>query len=152
MRVTIYDTDWWTVIKFAQWTSRSISPYSFSRLHSTCFTNVTWSAVCLRTSHLDFHNRYGFWSVRVTISKTGPRTLSMWCSLKCIRLSTTVAQRIVSTYIIKAVPLQAWSGPEGSRKLKFPDYMATAQDGSKTVSLTHRPPLPTGNAPGTHFC
>jgi hypothetical protein len=24
------------------------------------------------------------------------------------------------------VPLQAWSGPEGSRKLKFPDYMTTA--------------------------
>ena len=29
----------------------------------------------------------------------------------------------------KAVPLQAWSGPEGSRKLRFPDYMTTAQDG-----------------------
>jgi len=23
---------------------------------------------------------------------------------------------------IKAVPLQAWSGPEGSRKLRFPDF------------------------------
>ena len=29
----------------------------------------------------------------------------------------------------KAVPLQAWSGPDGSRKLRFPDYMATVQDG-----------------------
>jgi len=47
----------------------------------------------------------------------------------------------------KAVLLQAWSGPEGSRKLRFPDYMTTAQDGG-----THRPPLPPGNAPGTHFC
>ena len=51
----------------------------------------------------------------------------------------------------KAVPLQAWSAPEGSRKLRFPDYMTTAQDGGKVVSLTHRPPLPPGNAPGTHF-
>ena len=42
----------------------------------------------------------------------------------------------------KAVPLQAWSGPEGSRKLRFPDFMTTAQDGGKVVSLTHRPPLP----------
>ena len=50
----------------------------------------------------------------------------------------------------KAVPLQAWRGPEGSRKLRFPDFM-TAQDGGK-VSLTHRPPLPPGNTPGTHFC
>jgi len=48
----------------------------------------------------------------------------------------------------KAVPLQAWSGPEGSRKLRFP----TAQDSGKIVSLTHRPSLPPGNAPGTHFC
>ena len=52
----------------------------------------------------------------------------------------------------KAVPLQAWSGPEGSRKLKFLDFMTTAQDGGKIVSLMHRPPLPSGNAPGTHFC
>ena len=52
----------------------------------------------------------------------------------------------------EADPLQAWSGPEGSRKVRFPDYMTTAQDGGKVVSLTHRPPLPPGNAPGTHFC
>jgi len=55
----------------------------------------------------------------------------------------------------KAVPLQAWSGPESSRKLRFPDYMTTAQDGGKFVSLTHLPSLPPGNAPGapgTHFC
>jgi hypothetical protein len=52
----------------------------------------------------------------------------------------------------KAVLLQAWSGPEGSRKLRFPDYMTTTQDGGKIVNLTQRPPLPSGNAPGTHFC
>jgi hypothetical protein len=52
----------------------------------------------------------------------------------------------------KTVPLQACSGPEGSRNLRFPDYMTTAQDGGKIVNLTHRPPLPPGNAPGTHFC
>ena len=37
--------------------------------------------------------------------------------------------------------------PEGSRKLRFPDYVTTAQDGGKVVSLTHRPTLPPGNAP-----
>jgi hypothetical protein len=40
----------------------------------------------------------------------------------------------------EVVPLQAWCGPEGSRKLRFPDFMTTAQDGGKVVSLTHRPP------------
>jgi len=39
----------------------------------------------------------------------------------------------------KAVPLQAWTGPEGSRKLRLPDFVTTAQDGGKVVSLTHRP-------------
>jgi hypothetical protein len=32
--------------------------------------------------------------------------------------------------------LQAWSGPEGSRKLRFSDFMTTAQDGGKLVSLS----------------
>ena len=45
----------------------------------------------------------------------------------------------------KAVPLQDWTGPEVSRKLRFPNYMKTAQDGGRVVSLAHRPPLPPGN-------
>jgi hypothetical protein len=49
---------------------------------------------------------------------------------------------LLNTLTGKAVPLQAWSGPEGSRKLRFPDFITTAQDGGKIVSLTHRPPLP----------
>jgi len=48
----------------------------------------------------------------------------------------------------KAVPLQAWRGSERFRKSGLPDFV-TAQDGG---SLTHRPPLPPGNTPGTHFC
>ena len=34
-------------------------------------------------------------------------------------------------------------------KLRFSDFMTTAQDGGKVVSLTHRLPLPPGNTP---FC
>jgi hypothetical protein len=52
----------------------------------------------------------------------------------------------------KAVPLQAWGGPEGSKKLMFPDFLTSAQNSGKVVSLTHRPHLPPGNTPGTHFC
>ena len=47
----------------------------------------------------------------------------------------------------KAVPLEAWSGPEGSRKLRFPDFMTMAQSGGKVVSLMHWPLLPPENAP-----
>ena len=37
----------------------------------------------------------------------------------------------------KAVPLHAWSGPEGSRKLRFPDYMTivTIKGKGKAVPL-----------------
>ena len=52
----------------------------------------------------------------------------------------------------KTVPLQACTSPEGSRKLRFLDFVTTAQDDGKVVSLTHRPPLPPGNNPGIHFC
>ena len=52
----------------------------------------------------------------------------------------------------KAVPLQARRVPEVSKKLRFPDFVTTAQDGGKVVNLTHRPPLPPGNTPGTHLC
>ena len=52
----------------------------------------------------------------------------------------------------KAVPLEALTGPEDSRKLRFPDFMTTAQDDCKVVNLMHRPHLPPGNSPGTHFC
>ena len=35
----------------------------------------------------------------------------------------------------KAVPLQAWSGPEGSRKLRFPDFVTAAQDSGRLSAL-----------------
>jgi hypothetical protein len=59
---------------------------------------------------------------------------------------------LVHAVKVKTVPLQAWNGPEGSIKLRFPDFFTTAQYGGKVVSLTHRPHLPPGNNPGNHFC
>jgi hypothetical protein len=35
----------------------------------------------------------------------------------------------------KAVPLQAWTVPEGSRKLRFPDFVTTAQDCGRLSAL-----------------
>ena len=32
-------------------------------------------------------------------------------------------------------PLQAWSGPEGFRKLRFPDFVTTAQDDGRLSVL-----------------
>jgi len=35
----------------------------------------------------------------------------------------------------KAVSLKAWTGPEGSRKLRLPDFVTTAQDGCRLSAL-----------------
>ena len=35
----------------------------------------------------------------------------------------------------KAFPLQAWTGPEGSRKSRFPDFVTTAQDSGRLSTL-----------------
>jgi len=35
----------------------------------------------------------------------------------------------------KAVPLQAWTVLEGSRKLRFPDFVTTAQNGGRLSAL-----------------
>ena len=43
-------------------------------------------------------------------------------------------------------------GPRGFQEVKGPDFITRVQDVGKVVSLTHRPPLPPGNTPGTHFC
>ena len=42
----------------------------------------------------------------------------------------------------ESIPLHAWSGPEGSRKLRFPDYVTMAQNGGKVTSITDRPFYP----------
>ena len=35
----------------------------------------------------------------------------------------------------KAVPSQAWTGPEGSWKLRLPDFVTTAQGGGRLSAL-----------------
>ena len=49
----------------------------------------------------------------------------------------------------KAGPLQVRSGPEGSRKLRFPDLMTMAQDGGKVkVKQSRYRPVVAQKVPG----
>jgi hypothetical protein len=54
----------------------------------------------------------------------------------------------------KAILLQAWTGPEGTYRLRLPDFRQSAHGGGKVVSPTQLPPLPhphhPGNIPDTH--
>jgi hypothetical protein len=89
----------------------------------------------------DFMPQGELWLVAMAISS----------HLRRKRLKKNPPEVSTEAIIRKAVPLQAWSGPEGSRQLRFPDFMTTAQDCGK-VSLTHRPPLHPRNTPGTRLC
>jgi hypothetical protein len=42
---------------------------------------------------------------------------------------------VIVHYKGKTVPLQAWNGPEGARKLRFADFMTTAQDGELYIII-----------------
>ena len=42
----------------------------------------------------------------------------------------------------KAVPLEAWSGPEGSRKSRFPDFITTVQGGDLICSKAKSKAVP----------
>jgi hypothetical protein len=57
-----------------------------------------------------------------------------WWEAKSQKFYLQLMVNLITLYKDKAVQLQAWSGPEGSRKLRFPDFMTTAQDGGKVVS------------------
>jgi len=60
------------------------------------------------------------------------------------QIQNSCKELIFSTYGCKdkAFPLQAWAGPEGSRRFRLPDFRQSAHEGGKVVGPTHRLPLP----------
>ena len=93
----------------------------------------------------------GFCQWKIPMTSLGTDPVTFWLIAWCLNHLCYYVPQLI-TVKGKAAPLQAWSGPEGSRKLRFPDFITTAQEGGKVVSLMHRPHLPPGNSPGTHFC
>jgi hypothetical protein len=84
--------------------------------------------VRLTTSPLSSAECHGIWE------RKPPGTL--WATPDLLRDTFTFA--LFNNLLLvkgKADPLQAWSGPEGSRKLRFLDFMTTAQDGGKLSAL-----------------
>jgi len=69
--------------------------------------------------------------------------------VSCHNSVALVCERTIAPYVMKfsyyfhskgkAVPLQAWSGPEVSRKLRFPHFMTTAQGGQPYAPAAFTP-------------
>ena len=64
----------------------------------------------------------------------------------------TVRRRLITGVNVKIKQSHYRPGVAQRVTESFPDFMTSAQDGGKVVSLMHRPPLTPGNTPGTHFC
>ena len=105
-----------------------------------------WVRVCMIVASVEFrtHLRSCHFLYKNSVPWTGDLNSTMTVFMLKGKVSGRNRQHTLAwrTKKPKSVPLQAWSGPEGSRKLRFPDFMTTAQEGGKVVSLTHRPPLP----------
>jgi hypothetical protein len=69
------------------------------------------------------------------------RSILFTDGVSCLWTGCLVYGRGILSVDSKTIPVQAWTGLEGSRKLRFLDFMTTAHEGGKVVSLTHRPPL-----------
>jgi hypothetical protein len=123
---------------------------AFAKLRKATISFVTSVCPSARTEQLGSHRndflKIWYLVFRKNLSK------QIQVPLKSDNNNEYFTRRPMYIFDHKAVPLQAWSGPEGSRKLRFPDFLITAKDGGTVVSLTHRPHLPPGNTPGTHFC
>ena len=49
--------------------------------------------------------------------------------------------------------IEAWTGPEGSRRLKLPEFLDNRHMNVTRLSARHTGRLnPPGDTPGTHFC
>ena len=93
-----------------------------------------------------FHSQRTCCTLSENIMMTSNQTFFYPAESSCIRIYRLPVKKG------KSVPLQAWTCPEGSRKLRFLHYVTMAQNGGKVVSLTHGPPLPPRNTHGSHFC
>jgi hypothetical protein len=113
--------------------------------------------LCSLFFRCEFQHDISMWTRKNGLDRYQLATFSWKCEFCTLiqnehALNSRITSMIESRGNGKAIPLPAWSCPQGSRKLSFPDFLKTAQDGGKVVSLTRRPHLSSGNTPGTHFC
>jgi len=70
-----------------------------------------------------------------------------------LQSSTAGSNTVLYSGKSKATPLQAWTGPEGSRRLSVPRFQDSRQMKVVRLSALHTGRLyAPGNIPGTHFC
>jgi len=170
---------WWRQLhRIGQsfWEQKTFRPFQFimftySRHVSPLPLFVSRNSIIIhqRVSKWEFNNIYLLYLIWRLNMECAVGQRGEWCVGEiCVLLSSTRTE-ILNVFIIsesrcwdsnhlhiivkvKQSRYRPGQAQRVLRKLRFPDFVTTAQDGGKVVSLTHRPPLPSGNTPGTHFC
>jgi len=117
----------------------------------TKYRALYWSiSLCLRvcTQHKDsitLHTHFGRLCEFVVVSCIEITSSQLTLAAAAATTTTTTTSTTTITTAVTAnnskgkgtaVPLQAWSGPEVSRKMRFPDFMTKAQDGGRLSALS----------------
>jgi hypothetical protein len=69
---------------------------------------------------------YLYIPVKHSVSSTGQKSITSQRTIMFKLAAVIIHNRSKCNKKGKAAPLQAWSGPEDSRNLRFPDFMTTA--------------------------
>jgi len=111
---------------FACWITKARDTHS-EYVILLSFLPQQWLRKRVSLSRLYVHcPSYYYTDFNITVTFVRDKNLEQTCSKENV-LQFTSWQQSKS----KAVPLHTWSGPEGSRKLRFPDFMTMAQDGGQ---------------------
>jgi hypothetical protein len=113
--------------------------------HSLCPQNITLRATHIyfvhrmlqdRVTHTSAVSTYDTQSHTVAVSTEcyTQNHIYLLCPHMTLRATQSLCPQNVTP---RSSPVTGLRGPEGSRKLRFPDFMTTAQDGGKVVSLKH---------------
>jgi len=107
--------------------------YIYCSTFATCFGIL----FCLPRCHSNSARRQlMFLIITKEIRKIYPDAIrNLFSDYPTLHLHLISLQHFSKNLKGKAVPLQAWTYPEGCRKLKFPDFMTTAQDGGRLSAL-----------------
>jgi hypothetical protein len=83
-----------------------------------------------------------------------PSLISATMVIQLNYLTSLITTAFILFYLhIKAIPVQPWTGPEGSRRLRLPDFQESRHMKVLRLSALRTGRLyPPGNIPGTHFC